>query len=210
MMRNGCFITVEGIEGAGKSTVMGVIHDWLSARQHACVITREPGGTPVAEAIRQLVLSPGIKEPIQPETEALLFFAGRAQHIAQVILPALEAGKWVISDRYIDATYAYQCGGRGVSSGRLVWLEEWIVGSVQPDLTFLLDVSPEVGLQRARMRGPQDRIEQEALTFFQKVRAAYLERARAFPERIVVVDALQPLSEVKAFLEQRLAAQFAG
>ena len=207
-MNKGRFITIEGIEGAGKSTAMQGIAGWLQARQVPCRLTREPGGTPVAEAIRHLVLSPDMNESIQPETELLLFFAGRAQHIARVIVPALTAGEWVVSDRYVDASYAYQCGGRGLSPERFVWLEQWIAGSIQPELTFLLDLPPETGLQRARARGPQDRIEQETLAFFQRVREAYLERAKQFPERICVVDAMQSEARVRQQLLDRLEAFF--
>lgn len=205
-MNKGCFITVEGIEGAGKSTAMHGISEWLLSKNIPCRLTREPGGTPVAEAIRHLVLSPDIDESIQPETELLLFFAGRAQHLAEVIVPALTAGEWVVSDRYVDASYAYQCGGRGLSSQRFAWLEQWISAKVQPQLTFLLDLPPEAGLQRARARGAHDRIEQETLSFFQRVREAYLERAKQFPERICVVDAMQSLDQVREQMVNRLEA----
>jgi len=204
-MKNGRLITVEGIEGAGKSTVVGVIRDWLESRHIPCVLTREPGGTPVAEAIRQILLSPDFKESIQSETELLLMFAGRAQHISEVVAPALAAGKWVVSDRYLDASYAYQGGGRGLPFERIQWLEHWIAGACQPELTFLLDLPPAVGLARAKKRGPHDRIEQERLDFFERVRAAYLIRAGQFPDRIMVVDALQSAEEVQALLLKKLA-----
>lgn len=204
MTKSGRFITVEGIEGAGKSTVVSLIRDWLQTHNHPCLTTREPGGTPCAESLRQILLAPDVAEQIQPETELLLMFAGRAQHIANLIAPALAEGKWVISDRFVDASYAYQQGGRGLSVDRLTWLDKWIVGEYTPHLTFLLDLPPEVGLERAKARGPHDRFEQEKLDFFHRVRAVYLERAEQYPERIVVIDAWQPVETVSAALISKL------
>lgn len=209
MTEKGKFLTIEGVEGAGKSTAMGFIQSWLDAMGHACVLTREPGGTPFAERLRKLLLSETGTEILCPETELLLFLAGRVQHVVNVIQPSLLAGQWVVSDRYTDATWAYQGGGRGIAADRLRWLDDWIAGQVQPDLTFLLDVSPETGLKRARARGSQDRIEQETLDFFERVRSAYLQRAHQFPDRIYVIDASLPPDTIREILWQKLQALFA-
>lgn len=201
------FITIEGIEGAGKSSAMRFIESYLQERNIDFVSTREPGGTRIAESIRQILLAPD-DEIITPETELLLMFASRSQHVANVIFPALKAGRWVISDRYTDASFAYQGGGRGMPIEFITQLEYSVTKNTQPDLTLLLDVSPEIGLARAKNRGPQDRIEQEKQDFFTRVRDVYLQRARQFPQRIHVVDASQEevivCAEIKKQLEKFL------
>ena len=195
-MSRGRFITLEGGEGAGKSTVMAVIAAVLAERGIACEMTREPGGTPLAEAIRNLALDAHWTGTMRPETELLLVFAARAQHLRERIEPALAAGRWVVSDRYTDASYAYQGGGRGIAVEHIRELERRFVG-VQPDLTLLLDVGVEQGMARAHGRGQAlDRIERERGEFFHRVRDAYLARARAEPERIALIDASQSADDV--------------
>jgi dTMP kinase len=202
------FITLEGIEGVGKSTHMAFIAQYLQQAGQTVVLTREPGGTPVAEAIRHLLLKQH-DESITQETELLLLFAGRAQHIAHVIRPALAMGKWVVCDRFTDATYAYQGGGRGLSPLHIATLEQWVQKDLQPVCTLLLDAPVRVALQRTRQRGQLDRIETEQEDFFQQVRAAYLTRARQFPARYRIIDANMPLCEVqqqiKLILDKLLA-----
>ena len=194
----GKFITIEGMEGAGKSTVVSFIKKQLEASAKNVVWTREPGGTPLAEHIRELVLHPTIDEKIYADTELLLLFAARAQHMQACILPALAAGKWVVSDRFVDASYAYQGAGRGVDIEHIKQLDRWIVGDHYPDLTLLLDISPEQGFIRTQKRGEEkDRIEQEALDFFARVRNAYLLRAEQDPQRIKMIDASLSLFEVE-------------
>ncbi|WP_278348359.1 dTMP kinase [Stutzerimonas kunmingensis] len=192
----GLFVTLEGPEGAGKSTN----REYLAERLRACgvdvVLTREPGGTPLAERIRELLLTPA-DEPMAVDTELLLVFAARAQHLAQVIRPALERGAVVLCDRFTDATYAYQGGGRGLSIERIAQLEAFVQGELRPDLTLIFDLPVEVGLARAAARGRLDRFEQEGLRFFESVRRAYLERAKAAPSRYRVIDAGQPLNVVQ-------------
>ncbi len=206
----GKFVTVEGTEGAGKSTIIQFIAAYLREKSYELVTTREPGGTPLAESIRQLVLTPlqktpdGVQEVMQPATELLLMFAGRAQHLAQVIQPALAAGKWVICDRFIDASYAYQGAGRQLAVQQIAMLDQWIVGDCLPDLTLLLDVDPAIGLARAKQRGVHDRIEQEKLDFFTRIREAYLVRARQFPARIKVIDSHSAPAVVQAAVRQQL------
>lgn len=193
----GKFITLEGIEGAGKSTIAQFIQTYLQSKNHTVVMTREPGGTPLAEKIRALVLQPNL-EPIAPETELLLMFAARAQHCAQVIRPSLARGDWVVCDRFLDATYAYQAGGRGISVNAIDQLAQLTVADLQPHCTFLLDVPVEIGLQRARSRGKgSDRFEQEKIDFFTRVRQVYLERAAAEPQRFVILDATASLDQIK-------------
>ena len=192
----GLFVTLEGPEGAGKSTN----REYLAERLRACgvdvVLTREPGGTPLAERIRELLLTPA-DEPMAVDTELLLVFAARAQHLAQVIRPALERGAVVLCDRFTDATYAYQGGGRGLSIERIAQLEAFVQGELRPDLTLIFDLPVEVGLARAAARGRLDRFEQEGLRFFESVRRAYLDRAKAAPSRYRIIDAGQPLNVVQ-------------
>jgi len=187
----GQFITLEGIEGAGKSTQQAFIIEYLQQRLPQAVIkTREPGGTIVAEAIRQTVLQ-HYDETMCDDSELLLLFAARAQHLQILIKPSLQKGHWVVCDRFTDASYAYQGGGRGISDQRLQLLESWVQQGLQPDLTILLDVPAPIAIARIQSRKHFDRIEIEQQEFFNKVRAAYLKRAQAFPERIKVCDASQ-------------------
>ena len=203
-MTPGKFITIEGIEGAGKSTVMRFIQQYLSDANMDVVFTREPGGTDLAEAIRNLILQAGNAEKVAPETELLMMFAGRVQHLQTKILPALRAGQWVVSDRFIDASYAYQGAGRQIDAKYITLLDQWLVGSVYPDLTLLLDISPEQGFKRTEKRGMQDRIEQEKLDFFVRVREAYLQRAKQDPLRIKMIDASKSLAEVENQIRNEL------
>lgn len=190
------FITFEGTEGVGKSTNLAFVRDYFAARQLPLVMTREPGGTPLAEEIRSLLLAPR-EERINSDAELLLMFAARAQHLAQVIKPALAAAQWVLSDRFTDATYAYQGGGRGLDVAHIDALENLVQGSLRPGLTLLLDVPVEIGLARAAARGEKDRFEQEQAAFFERVRAAYLARAQASPAQFRVIDAGRSLPEVQ-------------
>lgn len=194
----GKFITLEGIDGAGKSTH----HDWLvkylKARGLEVVATREPGGTPLGEKLRSLLLS----ESMHQETEALLMFASRKEHLEQLILPSLRAGKWVVSDRFTDASYAYQGAGRGMDQERLEILENWVQAGFRPDLTFVFDVPAEIACQRLSGSGKTvDRFEKETLDFFQRIRLAYLRLAEKNPERIRVIDAGQSIGEIQKQLE---------
>lgn len=194
----GRFVTLEGGEGAGKSTVLAALRKRLERRcvEHRC--TREPGGTPLGEAIRALVLDPA-HPAMSPEAEALLMFASRAQHVVETLEPALAAGVWVLCDRYTDASFAYQGGGRGVPRDELESLERWAARALVPDRTLLLDVPVEEGLRRVAARGVEaDRMERETEPFFERVRAAYLARAQADPRRFRVIDATRPLDEVVA------------
>jgi dTMP kinase len=198
----GRFITVEGIEGVGKSTNIDTIQQFLKERNIECIVTREPGGTDLGEDIRGLLL--GHKHSaMSSDCELLLMFASRAQHLAQVIMPALEKGQWVICDRFTDATYAYQGGGRGIPDKQIAILEEWVHGERQPDLTILLDTDVATGMARVHKRGAADRFESEASAFFERVRTKYLERAKD-NSRIAIIDAGQPLDDVIESLRQRL------
>jgi len=197
------FITVEGIEGVGKSTAVKSIQAFLEGQGIALTLTREPGGTAVAEDIRQILLHQ-LDEVIVPDTELLLMFASRAQHIATVIKPALAEGRWVVSDRFTDASYAYQGGGRGIESDRIAVLEDWVHADLQPDVTFLLDASTEIALERAKLRSTPDRIESEAHAFFERVRQAYLDRAKNDPKRFIIIDATLELSVVQSTIEHHL------
>ena len=203
-MKRGLFITIEGGEGVGKSTNIEFIKATLEARGVQCIITREPGGTPLAEEIREVLIK-NRDEQVVTETELLLMFAARAQHLHQKILPALKAGTWVISDRFTDATYAYQSGGRGVPSEKVALLENFVQGDVRPDLTLLLDAPIEVGMARAKNRGKLDRFEEEATEFFNNVRDNYLNRAKAEPDRFKIIDATQALELVQADISKALA-----
>jgi dTMP kinase len=193
----GKLITLEGGEGAGKSTVLAAVRELLAARNIDVVVTREPGGTPVGEAIRAVLLDPQHKG-LCAETELLLMFAARAQLVRAAIQPALAAGRWVLSDRFTDASYAYQGGGRGQPETRIADLERWAAAGVTPDLTLLLDLPVADGLKRANGRGAADRIEMENAEFFERVRASYRARAAAQPARFRVIDAAQPLHQVLA------------
>jgi dTMP kinase len=206
MNRKGFFLTVEGIEGVGKSTLIKFIQQWLVQQDIPFIATREPGGTPIAEQMRQILLAPHENEPLQINTELLLMFAARAQHVAQVILPALYEDKWVISDRFVDASFAYQGGGRGLPWSHIETLEHWVLEGLLPDVTILLDATPELGLMRAKHRGPHDRIEQEKVDFFERVRAGYLIRADRDPKRFRVIDASKPLNEVQSQVEKILCS----
>ncbi len=199
----GKFITFEGIDGAGKSTHIAGVADLIRARGLNVVSTREPGGTPLGEKLRELLLH----EPMHLETEAMLMFAARREHLAQVIEPALARGDWVISDRFSDATYAYQGGGRGLDKQKFAELEQWVHRHLQPDLTFLFDLPPEVAGERIAVQGRNlDRFEQERADFHVRVRQAYLERATAAPHRIQVINANQPLELIKKQVEESLAS----
>lgn len=200
----GRFITIEGGEGAGKSTAQIFLADKLTAQGISVLQTREPGGTPLAEAIRRNLLSVDEEAPVEM-AELLLVFAARAQHLAKVIEPALAQGQWVLCDRFTDATYAYQGAGRGLSAELIGKLEALVQGDRRPDTVILLDMPPQIGLARARARGALDRFEQEEQAFFERVRQGYLERAAAFPDRYVVVDAAEELSEVQRSLETVMA-----
>ncbi len=202
----GKFITVEGGEGVGKTTNMAYVRHWLSDRGIDFVATREPGGTPVAEKIRALLLDHHA-EAVDPVAELLLIFAARAQHIASVIEPALARGTWVLCDRFTDATFAYQGGGRQLGLDRVAVLEDFVQGSLRPDLTLILDVAPEIGLQRASERGKLDRFEMEQVTFFERVRETYLALAQRDGERYAVVDASRPLDDVQRDIDAALAAK---
>jgi dTMP kinase len=194
--KRGLFITVEGGEGVGKSTNVAFIAELLRAAGRDLILTREPGGTELAEAIRKLLLEPR-QEPIAELTELLLVFAARAQHLATLIEPALAAGQWVLCDRFTDATYAYQGGGRGLDTQVISVLEQLVQGSLRPDLTLLLDASVSIGQARASARSAPDRFEQEQTAFFERVRQAYLERARREPRRFHIIDASRPLAAVQ-------------
>lgn len=195
------FISFEGTEGVGKTTLIRKIYDHFIAQGQDVVLTREPGGTPMAEQIRALLLSVNHEEKMCNDTELLLMYAARAQHLSQVILPALEAGKTVLCDRFTDASFAYQCAGRGLSEDKLLLLNANFV-SRMPDFTFWLDAPIEIGMNRARARGELDRFEQEKVTFFEKVRAGYATLAERHPERIKRLDATQTPDQV---FEQALA-----
>jgi dTMP kinase len=202
-MASGQFITLEGGEGAGKSTMLAFIETWLRDHGHRVLVTREPGGTELGERVRELLLHRHELE-ISPETEALLMFAARAEHLQRVIRPALHAGTTVVCDRFTDATYAYQGGGRGVARERIAALEQWVQGELRPDLTLLLDVPVALGLGRAGNRSQPDRFEREQQGFFERVRACYLERAVLEPGRFKVIDASRPPVEVQSQLARAL------
>ncbi len=193
---SGLFITFEGPEGAGKSTNLQVFAEALRAGGCDPLLTREPGGTPVAERIREVLLSHH-QEPMDSDAELLLVFAARAQHLNALIKPMLNEGRVVISDRFTDATYAYQGGGRGIDDGRIAQLENWVQGNLRPDLTVVFDVSVEVGMARARARSDLDRFESEQTAFFEAVRRTYLTRAAASPDRYRVIDASGTLDDVR-------------
>lgn len=195
-MNRGKFITLEGGEGVGKTTNLRFIQDFLQQQNISVTVTREPGGTALAEKLRHTLLDTD-GESISDTTELLLMFAARAQHIQHVIAPALAQGHWVLCDRFTDATYAYQGGGRGLSIATIAWLEQLVQGDLRPDLTLLLDAPIETGMERAQKRGAFDRFEAEKLSFFTRVRDMYLSRAAEQPDRIKVINAQQPLADVQ-------------
>jgi len=209
----GCFVTFEGGEGGGKSTNLRYVRDRLEAAGVPLLLSREPGGTALGEKIRALLLDPDNKG-MSCDAELLLIFAARAEHLSKVIIPALQQGTWVLCDRFTDATYAYQGGGRGIGTERIALLEDWVQAGFQPDLTVLFDLPIDVGMQRAGQRGNLDRFEQEHLSFFEAVRASYLTRARQDPLRFRVIDASLELEAVQQqldeVLEQLLAHSRAG
>ncbi len=200
----GVFITLEGVEGVGKSTNLTYIQSKLNASGHPVVVTREPGGTEMAEEIRHLLLQPR-SEPVSEMAELLLMFAARAQHLHALIKPSLNAGQWVLCDRFTDATFAYQGGGRGLPLHWISNLETMVQQTIKPDLTFLLDLPVEIGLERAAKRSELDRFEVEKKTFFEQVRNAYLMRAEQEPDRFAIIDASVSLSEVHAQIDKVLA-----
>ncbi len=199
----GKFITVEGTEGVGKSTNIAFIQQLLEQAGHELLVTREPGGTPFAEEIRELLLA-NRQESVDGTAELLLMFAARAQHLNTLIEPALAAGQWVLSDRFTDATYAYQGGGRSLDMAMIAELEQLVQRGRHPDLTIYLDIDVQAGLERARLRGELDRFEQEDVRFFEKVRYTYLERVRQNPERFIVIDAGQTLEKVQSSIAREL------
>lgn len=203
-VKPGKFITLEGGEGVGKTTNVPFIQGYLQGLNIPVIVTREPGGTAYAEKIRHLLLNHN-DETITPQTEILLMFAARSQHIAHVIKPALAQGQWVLCDRFTDATYAYQGGGRGTGMEAIAWLENFVQEDLRPDLTLLLDISIEIGMERAKSRGGRlDRFETEQSGFFGRVRQAYLQQATRYPERIKVIDAGCPLALVQKNLIEAL------
>lgn len=205
-MNKGLFITLEGAEGVGKSTQMAFIADVLTQSGRTVVETREPGGTATGEAIREIVLN-NKELNISAETELLMIFSARAQHVSEIILPALERGDTVLCDRFTDATYAYQGGGRGIAEDRIRILENWVQAQLRPDLTLLFDAPVETGLGRASKRSAADRFESETMAFFEKVRQAYLALAVAEPERFVIIDATPDINEVQRTIKQELEAK---
>jgi dTMP kinase len=196
------FITLEGMDGAGKSTHISSIIKLLSARGVEVVSTREPGGTELGERLRELLLH----EAMHPETETLLMFAARREHIAQVIKPALARGAYVLSDRFTDATYAYQCGAKGVEASKIEQLEQWVQDGLQPDMTLLFDVPVEVSMQRLSAARTPDKFERESADFFTRIRNAYLQRAQQNPARFKIIDGNLPLDEVAKSVTQAIAS----
>ena len=194
------FITVEGTEGVGKSTNMAFIEDWLKKAGKEYIVTREPGGTELGEKLRAVLLN-AKEQSMCDDTELLLMFAARAQHLYEVIQPALDAGKWVLCDRFTDATYAYQGGGRGIEMSRIAQLEQWVQGDLRPDMTLILDLPVAEGLERAGKRSAPDRFELEKHDFFNKVRDTYLARADAMPDRYQVIDASPSITEVQQSIQ---------
>jgi dTMP kinase len=192
---NGKFITFEGIDGAGKSTHLKWLAAFLENHGVEITLTREPGGTELGENLRKLLLDRA--QSLHPETEALLVFAARREHLDKIILPALAAGRWVLCDRFTDATYAYQSGGSGIAWDRIGVLENWVQGELQPDITICFDVAPEVGRSRSGSIRQPDRFEQEQEAFYARVRLAYLKRAHQYPQRIHVVDASAGIADIQ-------------
>ena len=208
-MKKGLFITLEGGEGAGKSTQMAYVEECLKKAGKSVCVTREPGGTGLSELIRELLLDHR-QTAMDADTELLLMFAARAQHIAELIRPALDAGQWVLCDRFTDATYAYQGGGRGIETSRIAALEDWVQGELRPDLTLLLDLPIDVGMSRAGERGELDRFEREQQNFFERVRNTYLDLAKQYPGRYRIVDAAQDIQQVQVQIDAILAPVLEG
>jgi len=206
--KRGYLISFEGIEGVGKTTAVAFLQQYIIERGIDCITTREPGGTPIAEAIRQILLHE-YHETMLAETELVLLFAGRKQHLAHVIEPALQQGKWVLSDRFTDASYAYQGGGRGIDEQRIAILEEWVLRDFRPKLTILLDAPVAISFQRIKHRAI-DRIEQENIAFFERIRAAYLKRAEQFQQRYRIIDATQAMRDVQAAITAIIDPLFAA
>ncbi len=203
---NAQFITLDGIDGAGKTTQLNVIRDWFAAQQLPVLFTREPGGTPLGEQLRNILLHPSSQ--VSLHTEALMMFAARRQHLEDVILPALASGTHVVSDRFTDATFAYQGGGRGLAYDKIQQLEQWVQDDLRPNLTFILDVPLEVSVARIEGSRQKDRFEQEDPAFFARVREAYLQRAQHAPERYAVINSNREKPEVKADIEAVLNRLF--
>ena len=195
-MKKGLFITLEGIEGAGKSTVVDFIGDFLTKEGHDVIKTREPGGTVIGEQIREILLN-NENYTLTNDTELLLVFSARAQHIQEVILPALSSGKIILCDRFTDASYAYQGGGRGIDTSRISLLEKWVQGDLRPNLTLLFDLDVSIGMQRTKKRSDADRFEREEIIFFEKIRNTYLERAKKEPQRFRIINSASSLESVK-------------
>lgn len=195
-MKKGKFITIDGIEGAGKSTQIDFICDYLSNKGVNVILTREPGGTELGEKIRELLLSSETKS-MHSDTELMMMFAARNEHIHSKIMPALAQGDWILSDRFTDASYAYQGGGRGLDIKRIAQLERWVLQDFSPDMTLLLDVPVELGMSRVESRGKKDRIELEDMDFFNRVRDAYIDRSKQFPDRIKLIDSSQTVEHTK-------------
>lgn len=201
----GKFLTFEGIDGAGKSSHLHWLADCLRARHIEVVTTREPGGTPLGERLREIVLN----VPMHPDTEALLVFAARREHLARLIVPTIERGAWVINDRFTDSTYAYQCGGRGLDAERVATLEQWVHGDLQPDLTLLFDAPVELARERLEKGTAEpDKFEREQSEFFARVRAAYLARAEAFTDRIKVINSAQSIENIRVDISTQIDALF--
>jgi len=199
----GVFITLEGSEGVGKTSSLKFVEQQITALGHDVITTREPGGTDLAEQIRGLLLAER-QEPVESKTELLLMFAARYQHVTQVIKPALKRGHWVICDRFVDASYAYQGGGRGIQVAQIEQLEQWCLDDFKPDLTLLLDMSVEEGLDRTKKRGKADRFETEKLAFYESIRSAYLNRAKKDPKRMKIIDAAPSMEQVQKSIQEKL------
>ena len=195
-MKKGLFITLEGIEGAGKSTAVDFIEDFLTKEGHDVIKTREPGGTVIGEQIREILLK-NENYTLTYDTELLLVFSARAQHIQEVILPALSSGKIILCDRFTDASYAYQGGGRDIDASRINLLEKWVQGDLRPNLTLLFDLDVSIGMQRTKKRSDADRFEREEINFFEKIRNTYLERAKNEPQRFRIINSASSLESVK-------------
>jgi dTMP kinase len=199
-MNKGKFITIDGVEGAGKSTQIELICSYLHRNGIEVVRTREPGGTDIGEKIRSVLLDVDNKE-MHSDTELLLMFSSRNELIQNKIIPALNDGKWVVSDRFTDASFAYQGGGRMLSLDRIAKLENWVLGSFKPDLTFLLDISVEIGMTRVEARNAKDRIEQEERAFFERVRSVFIERSKIYPDRIKLINAERSVDEIQTQIQ---------